>query len=123
MSQTQTQTLFEKLGGRPAVETVVKDFYRRVLNDPHLSGFFENVDMDHQTRQQIAFLTAALGGPDNYRGRNMKDAHAHLGITEFHFDKVAGHLVDTLKAAGVPQADIDAVVELVAPLKADVVSA
>ncbi len=122
MSQSTSTCLFEKLGGRVAVETVVKEFYKRMLSDPQVAGFFKDTNMDFQTKQQISFLTMALGGPNEYDGRNMKDAHNDLGITEHHFNVVAGHLVDTLKWAGVCQEDIDAVVGLVGPLKGDVVT-
>lgn len=122
MPQATSTCLFQKLGGRPAVEAVVKEFYKRVLADAQLAGFFKNTDMEFQVQQQINFFSMALGGPNEYNGRNMKDAHNDLGITETHFDKVAGHLVDALKWAGVGQEDIDAVVGLVAPLKNDIVT-
>lgn len=122
MSQAISTCLFEKLGGRPAVEAVVKEFYKRMLSDSQVAGFFENTNIEFQTQQQIKFLTMALGGPNDYDGRDMKDAHMDLGITEHHFDVVAGHLVDTLKWAGVAQEEIDAVVALVVPLKADIVT-
>lgn len=116
-------SLFEKLGGVPTVEVVVKDFYDRVLSDPDLSGFFSGLNMDLQTESQIRFLTAALGGPNEYQGRDMKSAHENLRITEYHFGLVASHLIASLRAAGVPQTDIDDVVGIVAKLKADIVSA
>jgi len=122
MSHATSTCLFEKLGGRQAIETVVKEFYKRMLKDAQVAGFFKDTNMDFQTQQQIKFLTMALGGPNEYDGRDMKDAHNDLGITEHHFNVVAGHLVDTLKWAGVCQEDIDAVVGLVGPLKNDVVT-
>ncbi len=116
-------TLFDKLGGKPAVEAVVKEFYKRVLNDSELKGYFSNTDMDKQMQHQVKFVSMALGGPNQYTGRSMKKAHSGLGITSPHFDMVAGHLVGALQWAGVEQGDIDSVVEVVAPLKPDVVEA
>lgn len=121
MSQAVAISLYEKLGGEAAVKAVVTEFYKRVLGDASLKGFFEGVDMTRQTQSQIDFLSQALGGPENYTGRSMRDAHHGMGITEHHFGLVAGHLVDALKWAKVPQADIDAVVALVGPLQADIV--
>lgn len=123
MSVSTEVSLFEKLGGREALEAVVPMFYDRVLGDPDLSGFFADTDIDFQTKQQIAFLSMALGGPNEYDGRPMKEAHDGMGITDVHFDKVAGHLVATLKSVGVGKEDIDAVVDLVGPLKKQIVSA
>lgn len=117
-----TATLFDKLGGKTAIEAVVKEFYKRVLADAELKGFFEQTDMDHQTVQQIKFISMALGGPNEYNGRSMKEAHNTLGITEHHFNLVAGHLVEALRSLGVPEADIDEVVAVVGPLKTDIVT-
>lgn len=116
-------TLFEKLGGTTAIEAVVGEFYKRVLADNELRGFFAKTDMTVQTQQQIKFLSMALGGPNEYKGRSMSDAHKGMGITDHHFGLVAGHLVDALKGAGVGQEEIDAVVALVGPLKDDIVMA
>ena len=120
---TATMTLFEKLGGKTAVQAVVGGFYKKVLADDQLKGFFKDTDMPKLEQSQINFLTMALGGPNNYKGASMKDTHKGMGITDHHFGLVAGHLVATLKGAGVPQEDVDAVVELVGPLKADIVEA
>jgi len=98
------------------VRAAVDDFYERVLGDDSLAPFFADVDMAHQKSQQLAFLTAALGGPKRYKGRPMKEAHEHLAIAQQHFDSVATHLVETLDGLGVSQKLIDEVVAIVAPL-------
>jgi len=118
---TVTTTLYDKIGGAPAVEAVVKEFYVRVLADKDLKNFFDRTNMDAQTKSQINFITMALGGPNNYDGKPMKEAHEGMGITEMHFDKVATHLVETLAWGGVSQEDIDTIVGVVAPLKAQIV--
>lgn len=123
MSQAVATSLFEKLGGKPAIEAVVEEFYNRILVDADLKGFFAGMDMDNQAKQQVNFLTMALGGPNAYEGRPMKEAHEGLGITEQHFNKVAGHLVETLKWAGVCESDINEVVAAVTPLKEAIVTA
>lgn len=41
-------TLFEQLGGTPAVDHVVEVFYRKVLKDSRISKFFDGVDMEKQ---------------------------------------------------------------------------
>lgn len=122
MQQSKT-SLYAKLGGRPAVELVVNEFYKRVLADNQLKGFFAKTDMVKQKRHQVNFVSMALGGPNQYTGRTMKKAHDGMKITAKHFDLVAGHLVGALKHAGVAQEDINQVVGAVAPLKSEVVSA
>lgn len=121
MTQTLTAPLFDKIGGKPAVQAVVGEFYKRVLADADLAGFFANTDMRKQQQQQIKFITAALGGPTDYDGRSMRDAHAGMAITNTHFNRVAGHLSDALAWANVPEADIDAIITIAASLRPDIV--
>ncbi len=104
------------------MRAAVDDFYERVLGDDSLAPFFADVDMAHQKSQQLAFLTAALGGPKRYKGRPMKEAHEHLAIAQQHFDSVATHLVETLDGLGVSQKLIDEVVAIVAPLAGSIVN-
>ena len=123
MAQTIATSLFDKLGGTAAVEVVVKEFYERVLSDGELKGYFANTNMDRQIQQQIKFLSMALGGPNDYDGRPMREAYEHIGITDHHFDLVAQHLVAALQWGGVCENDINEVVAIVAPLKKQIVTA
>ncbi len=50
-------TLFDQLGGAPAVDLAVDKFYERVLQDDRIKHFFTNVDMVKQRAHQKAFLT------------------------------------------------------------------
>ena len=43
-----TQTLFERIGGEPAVDAAVDLFYRNVLSDDSIGRFFDDIDMDEQ---------------------------------------------------------------------------
>jgi hemoglobin len=119
---TTITSLYDLLGGEAAIDAAVERFYDKVLADPELAPFFARVRIEWQKKQQRAFLTAALGGPDAYRDRDMAAAHARHHITDHHFDLVAGHLVSTLVELGVAQPLIDQVVDVVAPLRADIVN-
>ena len=67
---------FDRLGGAPAITAVAELFYRQVLADPLLAPYSGDVDMERQVAKQAAFLTMALGGPDQYTGRDLRTAHA-----------------------------------------------
>ena len=111
-----SETTYQRLGGRDAVEAVVDEFYDRILADESLAPFFEGVPMARLRAHQVAFLSAVTGGPDDYDGDDMRAVHAHLDLTGDHFDAVAGHLVDALRACDVPEEDIDTVVTAVEEL-------
>ena len=105
---TQT-SLYERLGGSAAIDAATELFYRKVLADPLLAAYFDDVDMDRQIAKQAAFLTMALGGPNAYTGRDLRAAHAALeGIRDEHVDRVLEHLAQSLRELGVSEADIAA---------------
>lgn len=118
-----SQSLFAQLGGEAAVNAAVDIFYRKVLSDDHISNFFDDVDMERQAAKQKAFLTYAFGGPVQYTGKDMRNAHAHLvvrGLNESHFNAVAGHLQSTLEELGAPESLIAQVMTIAASTHDDV---
>ncbi|SFB96395.1 group I truncated hemoglobin [Pseudoalteromonas denitrificans] len=101
-----SNSLFDSIGGKDAVNAAVDLFYRKVLMDESISHYFESVDMEAQRDKQKSFLTFAFGGPNNYTGQSLREAHAPLvskGLNENHFTAVAGHLQSTLDELGVPE--------------------
>ncbi|HYO70891.1 MAG TPA: group 1 truncated hemoglobin [Archangium sp.] len=99
-----TQSLYEQLGGEEMVTRTVNIFYKKVLADPRLRPFFENMDMVRLEAMQRAFLSTAFGGPGAYSGRDMRRAHTRLvarGMSDVHFDAVLGHLDSTLEELSV----------------------
>lgn len=98
-------SLYDEIGGEAAVNAAVDIFYRKVMKDKRISGFFSGVDMDKQAAKQKAFLTMAFGGPNNYTGEDMRKGHAHLvsrGLDDSHFDAVMENLAATLTELNVP---------------------
>lgn len=123
---TVTDTLYTRLGEQQGLRAVVDVFYTRVLADTEITAYFERLSEDGRAQlrwHMVAFLAKATGGPDNYAGRDLTTAHAHLGITPEAFDRVAGHLVSTLRMFEVAPEDVSAVEAAVVGLKVQVVSA
>ena len=119
----KTQSLFERIGGKNAVNAAVEIFYTKVQADESINHFFAKTEMQAQTGKMKAFLSYAFGAPmDAYTGKNMRDAHAHMNIKVEHFNAVAGHLVDTLKELNVPKNLIDEVVAIALSTKKDVLA-
>lgn len=120
--EEKTMTLFERIGGAPAVDAAVDIFYRKVLMDDRISHFFDTVDMDAQRAKQKAFLTMAFGGPNSYSGTDMRTAHKHMNLTEEHFDAVVENLAGTLTELGVGDDLIGEVAGIAGSVKDDVLN-
>jgi len=117
-----SETLYERLGGKDAVNAAVDIFYTKVLADPLLMPFFDGVDMTRQRKHQKMFLSYAFGGLPTYEGKNMREAHKHLDLEEKHFTAVAGHLQSTLEDLDVAKNLIAEVMTIAASTRDDVLN-
>lgn len=115
-------SIYEKIGGAAAVDAAVDLFYRKVLADDRISHFFDTIDMDAQIAKQKAFLTMVFGGPNSYTGKDMREAHKHMHLTDVHFGAVAENLVATLQELGVAEEDINAIAGIAMRVKDDVLN-
>ena len=115
-------TLYERLGGEAAVDKAVDIFYDKVLADERIRDYFENIDMVAQARNQKAFLTMVFGGPNDYSGQDMRNAHAHLALGDEHFDAVVEDLAATLKELGAADSDIAEVAGIAESVRGDVLN-
>lgn len=110
-----SKTLYERLGGQAGVNTAVDIFYRKVLSDDRVNGFFEDVDMEKQILKQKGFLTMVFGGPNHYTGKDMREGHRHLvknGLNDTHVDVIIELLGGTLQELGATAADIQEVANI-----------
>jgi hemoglobin len=117
-------TLYEKLGGEPAIDATVEIFYRKILADDALKDFFQGICMHYQLYKQKVFLTMVLGGPIRFTGKELRDAHRRLvqdqGLNDSHFDRVIEHLRVTLEELNVETEDIEQVISIAESNRNDV---
>jgi len=116
------KSIFARLGGQASIDAAVDIFYKKVLADEKVNYLFEDVNMTAQIRKQKEFLGAAFGGPVAWTGKNMRDAHKHLALTEEHFGAIAGHLASTLKDLKVDEGLTAEIMALVGATKDDVLN-
>lgn len=116
-------SLYDQLGGGPAISAALDRFYDKVLADPTVNVYFHRVDVDRVKARQQAFLAMAFGGPDEYEGRDLRAAHAAArsrGLDEHGYDVFMGHFRDTLAELGVAAPQIDEVMAIADTGKDDV---
>ena len=117
-----SQTIYRSIGGAEAVEAVVDDFYERVVADDQLAPYFEGMDMDALRTHQVQFISAVAGGPVEYTGADMREAHAHMDIDEADFDRVGQYLQSALEENGVADEHVETIMAEVVALKQPVLS-
>src|SRR5690348_12313505 len=121
-TEEEPVSLYEAIGGRPALTAAVDVFYGRLVADPVLGPFFPGGVGARHRAYVVTVLGEALGGPERYRGPDIASAHRGLGISDAHFERAAGHLDATLDELGVPRHLTDRIVGIVAGLRPAVVT-
>lgn len=112
---------YELLGGAEPVRQVVGRLYELIQADPELAPYFTDIDMAKLRRHQALLISQVLGGPAEYQGRSLREAHEGLNITKDHFGLVVAHLVAALREAGAPEEVIGRVGEVLGGTEPDIV--
>lgn len=116
-------SLYQQLGGKPAIDAAVELFYTKVLVDDRVKQYFADINMTRQRKQQKAFLSAALGSPAPYEGADLRTAHRELpGLNDSHFNAIAEHLQATLTELKVDPALIAKALAVIESTRADVLN-
>jgi hemoglobin len=116
------RSLFEAIGGPAVIPALVEDLYQRVLADPVVAPFFDDVSVADVMAHQASFLSDVLDPAIGYSGRTMADAHGHLAIEDRHFDHVVQHLTEALRALAVPEPLVSEAVVRLSRLRPEIVS-
>jgi hemoglobin len=114
--------LYERLGGKPAITAVVDDFVARVAADPRINRFFANTDIPPFKAKLVDQICEASGGPCKYTGKDMKTAHAGMGVTDADFNALVEDLVATLDKFKVPEKEKGELLGALGPMKKDIVT-
>jgi hemoglobin len=114
-------TLYERLGGKPAIEVVTQTFLENVAADPRINARFAKADVPALKAKLVDQICEATGGPCTYTGRDMRTAHRGMGITEAEFDALGEDLARALDAHNVPEPERDELLGALGGMKADIV--
>jgi hemoglobin len=117
-----TTTLYKRLGGYNAIQAVVDQAIKNIAADRRINRFFKGANIPRLRRQLADQICAASGGPCVYSGRDMKSAHAGMGIESRHFDALVQDLGKALNKFRVPAREQRELVALLAPTKKDIVT-
>jgi hemoglobin len=116
------KTLYERLGGQDAIKAVVKDFVEEnVAKDTRINARFANSDIPHLEQMLTEQICAGTGGPCKYTGKNMKEAHTGMKITEDEFNALVEDLKKSLDKFKVPAQEQQDLLGVLGPMKPDIV--
>jgi hemoglobin len=117
----QDASLYQRLGGYKAIVAVVDDFVGNVAADRGINRFFASSNIPRLKQNLVDQICAAAGGNCIYSGRDMKSAHAGMGIRSRDFNALVGDLTKTLRKFKVPAKEQGQLLAVLGPMKKDIV--
>ena len=115
------KSLYERLGGKEAITAVVDDFVGRVAADNRINGFFAKANIPRLKMHLVNQICEASGGPCKYKGKDMKSAHAGMGVTSEAFGALVEDLVAALDKFKVGATEKNELLSVLGPMKGDIV--
>ncbi len=119
-------TLYKSLGGKKAITAVVDEFVSRVAADTRINGFFQQTASDPKRlagfkMKLVNQICEAASGPCKYNGKDMKTAHAGMGVSEADFNALVEDLVGALDKFHVKEQDKQTLLSVLGPMKPQIV--
>ncbi len=118
----ENASLYERLGGMPAIESVMAELTRQIAKDDRINGFFIGADLQRVEYLLSQQVCAAAGGPCVYSGRSMLDVHTGMNITEVQFNALVEDLIKSLNAHNVRAREQQELLRLLGGMKEDIVN-
>jgi hemoglobin len=114
-------TLYQRLGGKPAITAVVDDFVANVAADARINRRFAKTDIPDFKTKLVDQICAGTGGPCTYAGADMKTAHRGMRIRDDEFNALVEDLVKSLDKLGVSAREKNELLGILGPMKPDIV--
>jgi len=102
-------SLYDKYGGFSSISRIVMALYDRLLDDDDVGPFFDDVDLPKLIDHQTKFISALMGGPASFSDGHIQRAHAHMIVSDAHFDQLKSLVRETLEEFEIEPEDIEAV--------------
>ena len=99
------KTLYERLGGKAAIEAVIDRFIGNVVADDRINHRFAFTDVPVLRGHLVDQVCTASGGPCTYKGRSMLVSHKGQRIDEAAWNALVQDLVAALDHLQVPAAE------------------
>ena len=122
------QSLYERIGGVNAIAMVVDRFSDEVVKNPKLNvnpalrEWNESGELPGLKFMRTLWLCQQAGGPFQYTGEELGEAHKDLHITSEEFDEVGAEIAGALDHFKVPEREKQEVLAAIVARKDEVVS-
>ena len=124
MTQTATNpataTLYERIGGRPTLRKLIGELIDAHLQNPDIKTRFEPFDGDAMKAGAFQFFAQAMGGPEVYDGRGLRETHRGMNVGEHEFVAAADDVLAVLQRNGIGEREQAEVLAALFAMKGEV---
>lgn len=117
----ESQSLYERLGGRDKIAQISEDVWNNHMSNPEVSTRYANSDAEKIKGLVTEFVCWGTGGPENYSGKSMLEAHNSMNINHQEFVEVIDDVMRAMEKNNVGQAEQNEMLGLLFSLKNDVI--
>ncbi|MGP4845399.1 group I truncated hemoglobin [Marinobacter sp. 1Y8] len=114
-------SLYKALGERQGIATIVEDMLYRIVDDPRIAKQFKGVDIAQLHQHLTDQVCNISGGPCAYTGRDMREAHTGLDISETGFNALVEDLILSMEKSDIPVGAQNELLSLLVPMHDDIV--
>ncbi|PPI85221.1 group 1 truncated hemoglobin [Marinobacter maroccanus] len=113
-------SLYQQLGEREGIANVVEDLLYLIVEDERINHQFKGVDVAQFHDNLTDQLCELSGGPCTYTGREMRELHADMAITDTQFNALAENLILAMEQNDIPTGAQNRLIKQLLPLYPDI---
>ena len=126
-SASEEKSLYERLGGLEGISLVVSDFVdvfiqdQVIMSNPRVKERKTPESAPYIKYQVTTMVCQATGGPCEYTGLDMREAHKGLNVSDSEWDRMVEIFAETLAKHNVPERETQELFGILGPTKDDIV--
>ncbi|MGO1462773.1 MAG: group I truncated hemoglobin [Marinobacter sp.] len=113
-------SLYLQLGEREGIANVVEDMLYLIVEDERINHQFKGINVAQFHGNLTDQLCELSGGPCQYSGRDMRELHAAMNITNTQFNALAENLILAMEENQVPTGAQNRLIKHLLPLYPDI---
>ena len=122
VAMAQDDAMYQGLGGKPGIKKIVDNLLPMLLADPRIKESFVDIDMKNLAMRLEEQVCQLSGGPCKYGGKDMREIHDGLNITNAQFNALAENLQVAMDKAGVASRVQNKLMAKLAPMQREIVT-
>lgn len=111
-----SESLYKQLGERSGIASIVEDLLYLIVEDDRVNEQFRGVDVRQFHTNLTDQLCELSGGPCTYSGREMRESHADMNVTDTQFNALAENLILAMEQNNIPTGAQNRLIKRLVPL-------